>query len=97
MGALLSVRLGDDEDGAARALHQLDRHAAEELGGDAPAVRGPADDEVRLALLREKQDPADHLARPDLAAGLDAGLGEPADGAVDRVLRERRELRARDR
>ena len=40
---------GDDHDGAARALHQLERHVAEHSRGDAPAVRGPADDQVRVA------------------------------------------------
>ena len=40
IGASL-LRRGDDEDGAAGALDQLDRHAAEHLAGDRPFVEAP--------------------------------------------------------
>src|SRR3954463_8260169 len=85
----------DHDDGAAGALDQLDRHAAEDPAGHAAPGGGGDDDRVRLLLLREEQDAARHLAGADFALGLDAGLAQPREEAVDRVLRGVVELGAR--
>src|SRR3954468_20935100 len=58
MRGLLFVRRGDDEDGAARALHELERDAAQHATGDGAAPGRARDDHVGLALLREQQDAA---------------------------------------
>ena len=52
----------DDEDGAARALDQIDRHAAEHAAGDPALGRGAADDHVRVVLLGEEEHARDHEA-----------------------------------
>src|SRR3954447_11511990 len=88
-------RGGDDEDGAARAADQLDRHAAEDPAGDAALRRGAADDHVRVLLLGVEQDPGDGGARAHLAVRRDAGRGQALEEAVDGPLGRLTELGAR--